>query len=210
MCHQKAYDAITAERTRQQTEEGYTFEHDSGHGARVLILAGRAYATDGRVSWPFNDGWKPTTRVRDLVKAGALFLAARDIAAPGSGTDFQAERLVEATTQQLAAELTAAQIVTQGIAPSPTAYDITHVDGDSLPYRAEVDGLKAAATTPEGVTAMMDHLVALREAKTRTFNEGDHAKLAVRIYRCDEKQAYVGFNSMPGAYSIRVPLSELS
>ena len=86
--------AILAERRRQITEEGWTPEHDDQyqHGELILAAGGyAAYAADEAShwaalrrrekgvpppSWPWPaEWWKPTTRRRDLVKAGALIVA---------------------------------------------------------------------------------------------------------------------------------------
>lgn len=42
------------------------------------------------------------------------------------------------------------------------------------------------------------------------FDEGDHAALRVKVARANSEQALIGFQSMEGPYSIRVPLSELT
>lgn len=123
MSHQKAHDAIIAERRRQRTELGYSRDHDRSHGASELLRAGRAYLTGDVNLWPWErTGFKPRTHIRNLVRAGALFLAAADVAPSGSGTHYQAERLVESTVQTLAAEIAQVQIIAPGIAPAPRAF----------------------------------------------------------------------------------------
>lgn len=75
---------VLAERRRQVTVEGWTPDHDDEHANSKLAMAGACYATTavlGNVSapmgWPWTDAWfKPTTPRRNLVKAGALILAA--------------------------------------------------------------------------------------------------------------------------------------
>lgn len=82
---------ITKERFRQQSEEGWTAEHDDFnvvHGALVsagvcylqhALGTGRYTSFGAPSSWPWAvRWWKPTTPLRDLEKAGALFLAERD------------------------------------------------------------------------------------------------------------------------------------
>lgn len=96
-------ELIADERQRQIEVEGYTKEHDSKHDPMEFVDAAIAYAkvadidhrieTDGlhpgvidqrlysikRFTWPWDEnGLKPTTCVRDLIKAGALIAAAID------------------------------------------------------------------------------------------------------------------------------------
>lgn len=81
----KAVQEVLAERQRQIDVEGWTPEHDEDHKDGSLAVAGACYALNypgvniGSVIeslWPWADSWwKPTTRRRDLVKAGALILA---------------------------------------------------------------------------------------------------------------------------------------
>lgn len=81
-----ALELIAAERRRQIEAEGWTPEHDDEHDDHQLSQAAACYALgvpaavgmDGaRVPlWPWSrEWWKPTDRVRDLVKAGALIVA---------------------------------------------------------------------------------------------------------------------------------------
>ena len=99
------FQMIYEERERQKTVEGYTHEHDDRHHQAELAKAAECYATppenrvmrpaiappdsrlegavgEGRKAvpkdWPWEpEWWKPcpTDRVRELVKAGALFMA---------------------------------------------------------------------------------------------------------------------------------------
>ena len=85
----KAADDVLAERERQKTVEGWTAEHDDKHNTGDLAKAAACYAVaaswpdSNRLSkgalplgWPWDaEGFKSTTRRRDLVKAGALILA---------------------------------------------------------------------------------------------------------------------------------------
>lgn len=78
-----AVGLIAAERRSQIVEKGYTPEHDDRHGAGEFARAAEAYlrgdSFSGRTSWPWNpESFKPSTRVRDLVKAGALIAAEID------------------------------------------------------------------------------------------------------------------------------------
>jgi hypothetical protein len=85
---------ISAERKRQVKEEGYSLEHDDGHDAGELAKAAIAYAIPNRSAeqavtwWPWKDGpvvnhnvHNPRgrqSRIRELVKAGALIAAEID------------------------------------------------------------------------------------------------------------------------------------
>ena len=84
MAGQGARD-IVAERARQIEVEGWSPEHDDVQRIGELAAAAACYChpepwmddTKGvPFSWPWQRRWwKPTTRRRDLVKAGALILA---------------------------------------------------------------------------------------------------------------------------------------
>lgn len=88
-------ESIAAERQRQIEEEGWTSEYDDGSIEGQLAHAAACYAwiagaseperefygakTSSVQGWPWvEDWWKPTTRRRDLVKAGALIAAEID------------------------------------------------------------------------------------------------------------------------------------
>lgn len=76
---------VMGERQRQQSVEGWTPEHDDEHCNGELAMAAGCYINDtGAVNrnggkpwgWPWDASWwKPDTRRRNLVKAGALILA---------------------------------------------------------------------------------------------------------------------------------------
>lgn len=76
---------VMAERQRQQSVEGWAPEHDDEHCNGELAMAAVCYINDtGAVNrnggkpwgWPWHASWwKPDTRRRNLVKAGALILA---------------------------------------------------------------------------------------------------------------------------------------
>ena len=80
--------AVLAERRRQSDVEGFTPEHDDlKHEPGELAHAAAAYAMNGASNdydegqppacWPWTpDWWRPDGKRRDLVKAGALLLAA--------------------------------------------------------------------------------------------------------------------------------------
>lgn len=77
-------DLIKAERERQMSVEGWTEKHDDEHVNNELALAAACYAVPDVFSqgyWPptWDLSWyKSTTRIRDLVKAGALIAAEID------------------------------------------------------------------------------------------------------------------------------------
>lgn len=99
-------ELIAEERRRQVEKEGYTAEHDANHGIRDFTSAAKSYLSSASLSilsnkYPKDDSWhqynepcyrrhirlgypwgensfKPTTPLRDLVKAGALIAAAID------------------------------------------------------------------------------------------------------------------------------------
>lgn len=89
-------DLIAHERRRQIEKEGWTTHQDRSYKAHELVRAAITYAMpeeirelsvfNGKQSlrsffWPFSEGWwKPTpdTRIRELVKAGALIAAEID------------------------------------------------------------------------------------------------------------------------------------
>lgn len=77
-----ALDDIAAERRRQIEVEGWAPEHDDAHTDGHLTDAAACYALGPDQMravwylWPWDrHWWKPTTRRRDLVKAGALIVA---------------------------------------------------------------------------------------------------------------------------------------
>ncbi len=94
----QALQDILEERRRQQEAEGWSHEHDDAHNKGELARAGGLYAlvagsgsTEYRNAldgshmldpleaamryWPWDRSWfKPSSRRRDLVKAGALIM----------------------------------------------------------------------------------------------------------------------------------------
>ncbi|MEV5054631.1 hypothetical protein MRBLRH13_000212 [Agrobacterium radiobacter] len=81
-----AIKAIAAERARQIEKEGWAPEHDDKYTNGELLEAAACYALhnggdvdDAPGAWPWSrDFWKPTSRQRDLEKAGALIAAELD------------------------------------------------------------------------------------------------------------------------------------
>lgn len=88
-------ELIAQERERQISKEGWTAEHDAEHAEGELAVAAACYAIPGDdrelidrgrlagivpSAWPWDSAWwKPgPTRVRELVKAGALIAAEID------------------------------------------------------------------------------------------------------------------------------------
>lgn len=72
---------IRAERQRQIEVEGWTPEHDREHGRDLLTRAANAYRWGDYHYWPWNrDGWKPKDHLSNLIRAGALYMAANEAA----------------------------------------------------------------------------------------------------------------------------------
>ena len=78
-------ELIAEERQRQEDEEGWTPEHDDQHTEYELAHAAACYLMRDdsdilKKYWPFGwPWWKPShSRVRNLVKAGALVAAEID------------------------------------------------------------------------------------------------------------------------------------
>lgn len=81
------HNLIAAERQRQIAVEGWSESHDDRHGAGLLEMAALCYRdaqdaeTERPANWPWTpDWWKPKDRERNLVRAGALYLAAASTA----------------------------------------------------------------------------------------------------------------------------------
>lgn len=77
---------IDRERQRQISVEGWSLSHDDQHGAAVLSAAAQCYLNaDDEHSvrpkdWPWDgEWWKPKTKMKNLVRAGALFKAASEV-----------------------------------------------------------------------------------------------------------------------------------
>lgn len=78
-------ELMAAEREAHFEREGWTEEHDDEHTNRELSNAAVCYVLAERQSivgtyWPalWGKWWKPTTYLRNLVKAGALLAAEID------------------------------------------------------------------------------------------------------------------------------------
>jgi hypothetical protein len=77
---------ITLERLRQTKIIGWTPEHDDTHDNEELIQAAACYMAASaefvtnmeHIVWPWPDGWQPSTKIRNLTKAGALLAAEID------------------------------------------------------------------------------------------------------------------------------------
>lgn len=82
---------IAEERNRQIEQEGFDAAHDSQHRSVDLKNAAMCYVLANGLAAPMpqewrwgSEWWKPKSRLRNLVRAGALYLAAADIADDGS------------------------------------------------------------------------------------------------------------------------------
>lgn len=89
---QEAIGLIRAERERQILEEGHNLHRDKVFGHENLVLAAATYEMEPKDrqeiphSWPWHiSHWKPTAhegvrgRIRELQKAGALYMAAKAV-----------------------------------------------------------------------------------------------------------------------------------
>jgi|GEM_PF-6349895 len=89
---QWAFRHIRAERERQILEEGYTVHRDKVNGHEDVVMAAATYEMESKHrkehpdNWPWDfKHWKPTAyqgtegRIRELEKAGALYLAAKQV-----------------------------------------------------------------------------------------------------------------------------------
>lgn len=87
----KGLDLIVRERKRQIEKEGWSAKHDDAHGDGELVQAARSYFQSAQMyllgfksfrppdDWPWErKWWKPKPPLRDLVKAGALYVAEMD------------------------------------------------------------------------------------------------------------------------------------
>jgi hypothetical protein len=84
-------ELIAEERNRQIVQEGFDAAHDSQYRSGDLKNAAMCYVLADGPSAPMpqewrwgSKWWKPKDRRRNLVRAGALYLAAADIADDGS------------------------------------------------------------------------------------------------------------------------------
>jgi hypothetical protein len=97
-------ELIEVERLRQPTEEGWDAAHDAGH-ADELAEAAWCYRYRGdRVRpvglWPWAERyWKPKDELSNLIRAGALYLAARDASTYPNSTRYAA--LADAVAKQI-------------------------------------------------------------------------------------------------------------
>ena len=72
-------ELIASERTRQISEEEFTWNHDDQYVEQQLVKAAICYAKPDDSGWPWDmEWWKPTTTIRNLTKAGALIAAEID------------------------------------------------------------------------------------------------------------------------------------
>lgn len=86
----EARQLILEERQRQINVEGWTPDHDDEHDDGSLAYVAACYMLNATnqntlndrgvpLGWPWDDKWwKPKDPVRDLVRAGALYMAERD------------------------------------------------------------------------------------------------------------------------------------
>lgn len=156
-----AIKAITAERNRQIEKEGWTPEHDDTHSNGEMAWAAAAYAIglyslSGRVQlgkqfkpwlkriWPWElKWWKPTSRQRNLIKAGALIVAELDrLFRAAASSDINLDK--PADVNHTASDL---------VKPAPTKLPKASAEILSLIDQAKARG---AAMTTEEWEAMYD------------------------------------------------------
>lgn len=87
MIYSPGWELIKSERQRQIVKEGWTPEHDLDmHQVDDLQNAAQGYrdcpgpSESIPTDWPWEWEWKPKDRLRNLVRAGALYLAAAELA----------------------------------------------------------------------------------------------------------------------------------
>lgn len=92
----KGFELISVERKRQIEVEGWTAAHDDGHGPHMLEMAAQSYrdatnhGSTAPSEWPWDKKWwKPGARLRNLARAGALYLAAADAAERAGENDLR-------------------------------------------------------------------------------------------------------------------------
>lgn len=79
-------ELIAEERQRQVDREGYTLKHDDTHDQGEMAISAGCYALHGLVDeanleklWPFGScEWNPKSKLRNLIRAGALIAAEID------------------------------------------------------------------------------------------------------------------------------------
>lgn len=100
---------IAAERRRQIETEGWSVEHDREHGAALLSRAGHAYASGDGHWWPFDSGtsFKPKGPLRNLIRAGALYQAAADVAVDTDSWSFASREKCEGHRDECAKRIDA-------------------------------------------------------------------------------------------------------
>jgi hypothetical protein len=117
-----AKEMIETERQRQVSEERYDSRHDDEARDGELLQAGICYLNHARapddireqfttrrpLGWIWGaEYWKPKTRTRDMVRAGALFLAERDrlqrLGWPHHHVDHKIELAIRLLDEDLAA-----------------------------------------------------------------------------------------------------------
>ena len=68
---------IRCERERQKFGEGFSEDHDDAYEAHELERAAACYALNDATLWPWDwNWWKPKSERENLIRAGALLVAA--------------------------------------------------------------------------------------------------------------------------------------
>lgn len=124
-------ELIEAERRRQIEQEGFDAAHDAQEQLVLKVAASGYYHAEGPsaprpADWPWDDvWWKPRDRVRNLTRAGALYLAAAD-ARESAALDADSQ-LAEGGELRFAAKCCAQQIdVLLQVNPTPPSGSPDH------------------------------------------------------------------------------------
>lgn len=106
---------IAAERKRQVEIEGWTVEHDTKQGGARLACAALAYIRNDYGLWPWGrEYWKPRDSFDNLVRGGALALAALDVKPTAYGAREAHAEAITALSALITKALTAAGLLTGG------------------------------------------------------------------------------------------------
>lgn len=154
-----ALGLIETERRRQISEEGYNAAHDDAHDDGEIMKAGMCYLRQALMTVTYNDRrwlaetpmgwpwgtphWKPSIPARDLIKAGALFLAERDRLRRINRYHGHVEHKLDIAVRRLAALSSAPA----GGTGEPVAWRIRvregsktyHIYTERLPFEPDVD-----------------------------------------------------------------------
>jgi hypothetical protein len=102
------HQRIENERQRQIDREGYSTSHDDEHSTGELVAAAACYGNCHDASspmphrWPWESAaWKPKDRLRNLERAGALYLAAAERARRNGEDDLIHRSAVDSVAHEI-------------------------------------------------------------------------------------------------------------